>query len=292
MNEQELHELLTRDESESYDRKGLFPSDNVTLIHDILCLCNSLSNEDRYLVFGVADDGTISGVETDPNKKNNAEIHDMLRNANMNRMPTLKVENHEIDCHVVTVIKIRNRSDKPFYVTKDKKMNKKSLRNGVIYTRLGDTNIPMIECAPEEMVELMWRERFGIGKAPLQRLYNLLDNQQQWIEPEEWERLYHKQFPEFTIVRDEPVEDFDETWMNGFCDRSGRKYTVKACYLGTVLETFIFISCDGGRLQMPQPKIEEDGKYVIYVNSPAWKIAVLLNRNSSPRAGGPNIEYK
>ncbi len=286
--------LFNQDESESFDRKREFPYDNVTLLHDILCLCNSLADGERFLVYGVANEGTVTGVETDPNKKNNADIHDMLSSANLNRIPTLNVKDHKIDNHVVTVILIRNRPDKPFYLTKDKQTNdkKKCLRNGVIYTRIGDTNTPMTKCAPEEMVELMWRERLGIGKPPLHRMHNLLDDSSQWVEPEEWEPLYHKQFPEFTIVRAEPVEEYHESWMDGFSDQRGRKYIVKACYLMTVLETFIFISCDGGRIQMPQPKLEEGNKFVIYVDSPAWKIATLLNRNSRQRAGTPNLEYR
>jgi hypothetical protein len=32
----------------------------------------------------------------------------------------------------------------------------------VIYTRLGDTNIPRNETAPEDHIEIMWKEHFGL----------------------------------------------------------------------------------------------------------------------------------
>ena len=133
-----IYQLLHCDESESLDFKECFHSDTVDFIHDILCLANSYTDNDRYLVFGIKDDKTLVGVENDK-KKNNAQIQDMLRQANFNRIPSVNLEYMDIQGHKVAVLTIRNRPDKPFYLTKDKKVGKRTIRAGVIYTRLGDT---------------------------------------------------------------------------------------------------------------------------------------------------------
>jgi hypothetical protein len=65
-------------------------------LHDILCLANSYSNSDRYLVFGVADDHSVTGVAADINRKTNANLQDFLRQANLNRIPTCVIEQHDV----------------------------------------------------------------------------------------------------------------------------------------------------------------------------------------------------
>jgi len=62
-------------------------------------------------------------------------------------------------------LQILNTSKKPYFTLKDFLVGKALVRAGVIYTRLGDTNIPLKETAPEDHIEIMWRERFGILKS-------------------------------------------------------------------------------------------------------------------------------
>jgi hypothetical protein len=178
---------------------------------------------------------------------------------------------------------IANRPDKPFFVLKkDYEHNGQRVRNGVVYTRLGDTNIPKGESAPEDHVELMWRERFGLGLTPLERAKRLLER------PEEWRKLgdaylYHEQFPEFTIVDGKTMnKNFVEAWTKQYPDKSARSFDVQLRYLTTKLDRFTFVACDGERYRIPLPKpIEiEKGKYkyVIKTSSTAWKIAQIYQQ--------------
>jgi hypothetical protein len=127
---------------------------------------HSAHNEDKFLVFGVDNDGNVCGIEADPNRKTNANIHDFLRAVFINRLPTVELTNHTIDSHEVAVLKICNEPYKPFFLNREFIDGKVRLHAGSIYTRFGDTNVPPNESAREAQVESMWKERWGLGIAP------------------------------------------------------------------------------------------------------------------------------
>jgi hypothetical protein len=115
-----------------------------------------------------------------------------------------------------------------------------------VYTRLGDTNIPKDSSAPDDHVELMWRERFGLGLSPLQRMERLLD------EPERWKKrgdeyMYYEQFPEFTIVDGETaVENFSEPWTQHFPDKSAAasKFNSDTTRLCSILSSLLRVTAN------------------------------------------------
>ncbi len=159
-----IQSLLSQKESESLDFKREFHENNAKLLHDILCLSNSFYEGDRCIVFGIANDKTVYGVENDPNKKTNADLHDFLRQVQLNKIPQLELTSHQVDGHEIGLLQIMNTPKKPYFIRKDFQYGKITVRAGVIYTRLGDTNIPPNETAPEDHIEIMWRERFGLLK--------------------------------------------------------------------------------------------------------------------------------
>ncbi|MBD1944238.1 ATP-binding protein [Coleofasciculus sp. FACHB-712] len=276
-----LEDLLSQTESESLDFKRQFHQNNIELLHDIICLANSYVEGDRYLVFGVADDKTIVGVQSDSNRKNNAGIQDLLRQSNFNRIPTIRLQTIEYQPSIeVDILLIRNRPDKPFFLVKDKTSQGKTIRAGVIYTRLGDTNIPLQESAPEAQIELMWRERFGLGLPPLERMKLLLNDFKDWESINEDAQLYHKQFPEFTVRKGKQINDhFRESWSDRFPDVSAHSFEVELRYFETIIYKETFVTCDGGRYQIPLPKIDisnPERKFYIQENSFAYKIAKIF----------------
>ncbi len=285
-----LEYLISCNEAEWLDFKREFHTDNASLLHDVLCLANAYADGDRYLVFGVKNDRTIFGVEEDPHRKTNADIQSFLRTVNLNRIPTANLRFYEeFSGHTVAILTIKNRPDKPFYVVKDfvvniphagKGFEKKVVRNGVIYTRIGDTNVPMNECAPEDHVELMWRERFGLGLDPLGRLARLLNESDNWQTiPGMQSLFYHKLFPEFTIVEGEDVtKDFEEPWTLKFPDTHARSYYVECRYHTTVLRKCMFVSCDGGRYHVPIPRRTGDDTFALDTSSLEYKIACLYHQ--------------
>jgi hypothetical protein len=276
-----LEDLLSQTESERLDFKRQFHQNNIELLHDIICLANSYVEGDRYLVFGVADDKTIVGVQSDSNRKNNAGLQDLLRQSNFNRIPTIKLQTIEYQPSIeVDILIIRNRPDKPFFIIKDKTFQGKTIRAGVIYTRLGDTNIPLQESAPEAQIELMWRERFGLGLPPLERMKLLLNDFKDWGSINEDTQLYHKQFPEFTVRQGKQINDhFRESWSDRFPDISAHSFEVELRYFETIIHKETFVTCDGGRYQIPLPKIDisnSERKFYIQETSFAYKLAKIF----------------
>jgi hypothetical protein len=114
-------------------------------------------------------------------------------------MQTVAVMGHEVD-----VLTIKNRPDKPFFVTADKDYRGQKIRAGVVYTRIGDTNVPLNESASEEAIELAWRERFGLGLSPMLRAFRLLEEPDKWQEIGGESYFYHQDFPEFTVCKGRP----------------------------------------------------------------------------------------
>lgn len=282
MTPKQLQQLIGYDESEWLDFKQEWPANNVTLIHDLLCLMNAYADSNRFLVFGVDDSRNVVGVQKDLNRKNNAEVHDLLRQSNFNRFPTLDVVTVSTNGDEVDVIVIADRPDKPFYLIADKRYGQKHLRAGVVYTRLGDTNTPLRECAPDEHVELMWRERFGFGLTPMQRFERLIDDVDNWERVDEDSYLYHKEFPEFTIRDGRELNDsFRESWTTKFPDSSASSFEVELRYHSTVLKKLTFVRCDGVRYRVPMPKFQNTSgsvRYQVNTDGLGYRVAQLYQQ--------------
>ena len=274
-----LH-LLQQNECEWLDFKQEFHDNNVKLLHDIICLSNVAVDKDRYLVFGVANNKTIVGIENDTNRKTSADIQNLLKNSNFNKIPKVRLDyiknqnNNEIG-----VLIIFNKPDKPYFLTKDKRYGKDVLRAGVVYTRIGDTNIPLNESAPEDHIEQMWMERFGINLPPLQRMEKLLDQTDAWEEIGADGNLYHRDFPEYKIVEGEKLNsDFVEEWSKKFPDPHALSFYIEIWHKNTILKKCVFVWVDGARYKVPLPERIADGKWRIKKSSIEFKIAKLYNQ--------------
>ena len=125
-------DLLNKKESEGLDFKQEYHKSKVDFLHDILCLANAYHEEDRYIVFGISNNREILGVECDQNRKQQSDICDFLRNANLNRTIKIELITIKIDAHEIDFLKIYNKPDKPFFLLKDYNEDKKIIRNGVV----------------------------------------------------------------------------------------------------------------------------------------------------------------
>ena len=274
----DIRALIQEPESERLDFKREHHADTVSLLHDILCLSNSWSESDRYLVFGIADNGDVVGVEADAQRRTGATIQDLLRQSRLNRIPSVSIHTEALTGHEIDVLTIRNRPDKPFFVTVDKTQHGRTIRAGVVYTRIGDTNVPLGESATEAAMELAWRERFGLGLPPLRRAFRLLE------EPAGWQRVggesyfYCREFPEFTVKQGEIItQPFTEAWATRFPDPTAWSINVRLSYGTTVLREFVFVQCDGARYTLPLPRLVA-GRFQVNRNSIHWRIAQLYRQ--------------
>lgn len=274
---QEILPLLSlKNEGEYWDFKLKHHENPVDLVKDIICLANTVRhNGDRYLVFGV-DPVTyeVKGIENSEGRRTQADIIDVLRNANFasSCFPDLRME--EIDLvedsskSILDILVIKDRPDKPYFLSKEYSKRGTTLNAGTIYARNQDTNTPINGVAPDADIEKMWRERFGLSLTAIERFKIYLNDFGNW--KQEDETLYYEIMPEFTIKPDHQDYDldFNPEWARGeigsHMDSGNNAYYMVAYYHQTPLYRSIIINFDGGKKRMVAPDYSAYGSGRIY----------------------------
>lgn len=205
--------IESKREDEWWDFKREHHKDKADLVHDITCMANSRANRDSYIIFGVEDKTfNIVGVEEDDKRRTQQNIVDLLKSVHYAgsvrpriELRTIRVEDHEVD-----VLIIKNSNEVPYYL--EKKYFDGNVKNNQgkpsgkivlpyhIYTRVVDNNTAVNENADLNDIEYLWRKRFGIDRAPKERLMILLDEIDKWFF--DWGNktyAYHNDYPEFNI---------------------------------------------------------------------------------------------
>jgi hypothetical protein len=112
---------------------------NMDLLHDIICMANSLDNRDAYIIIGVDEenDCSVKDISCDPNRKNTQKIVDFLKDKKFagDIRPIVYVVSMNFDGAFIDVIVIQNSSNTPFYL----KEKYKGVFANHIYTRIQDT---------------------------------------------------------------------------------------------------------------------------------------------------------
>lgn len=269
-------------EDDWWDFKESHHEDRASLLHDIICLANNRANRDGYLIFGVRDKiFDVVGVENDLNRRNQQNIADFLRLpvfAGQIR-PRVEVYTVDISKHQIDVLIIKNTTDTPYYLVKDysdkvyeKEQGKrnKTVRAYHIYTRVTDTNTPIDNSADINVVEYLWRKRFGLDLLPLEKVKLLLSAPKDWYplgtdgqhsNSDYLGQYYHKQFPEFTLSYELCQERFAKGridsveykmyWMNKLSRplHNAFIYTLHIKYHSTVLYSSLAVFADNFRFQ-------------------------------------------
>lgn len=248
-----LEKMLKLPEQEYLDFKKEYSDNNAALIHDLLCLLNAEAKSDRYLIFGVEDKtGKIIGVENDKNRKNSQNIINLIRNAKINKMPTISIETSTIDGHEIDILILHNKKHRPYFLLNDFTTGKKTIRAGVIYTRDGDCNTDTNGTADTAKIQSMWRENFGLDLTPIERLEIYIKEHDMWLkQPSSIDKsvYYYKQFPEFTIELE--TEDDCKINLDWYSYRPAILYNINLSYFNTVLDTRIFYSLDKEKCFFP-----------------------------------------
>jgi len=266
---------INKRECESFDRKQSHHLDKAALLHDILCLANSDTSSDRYIMYGINDDGQKIGIQNDPNRKSSNQFMDWYAKIFFNKRPKIEFFTTESDGLVFDVLRIKNERYKPFFILKDytdkdyrNKYEKsgKTVRSGSVYTRIGDTNTPINSFADDHSLERMFRERFCIEAASIERIKNYLYDDQHWkcsYDQEDNLFFYYEYFPEFTVSLSRKYLDvFNDPWVKHFPDKKATSYRVFTKYHATVLHETIAVWCDGARFLTIIPHIWSNARNI------------------------------
>lgn len=291
-------------EGEYYDFKEKYHENKAALLHDIICMANNQTSNDGYIIFGIKDDNhNVVGVFGDANRKSQNCFVCFLRDKKFSAgtRPTIELRTVFILGKEIDVLIIKNTRHTPYYITEDFCDKDKKVRANYIYTRVCDTNTPIVESADITHVEYLWRKRFGIGLSPNNKLMLLLEKKKEWIDVDNV--LHHKENSEFTVCIEynEESHGMSEFYAYSLTDTSVSYAHVYMKHYGTVLIKRQIVILDGGRLRTvtptwsfikknDQPQNTIPYKYIIE-GSEDWIIANFLYDESSYSAVSAHNDY-
>jgi hypothetical protein len=256
-----------------WDFKEKHHEDPLDLLHDIICMANSLHDGDRYIIYGVENKAfDLVGLD-DGRAKTQAQLLDFLSKIPFVgdirpeiELRRLAIQNKEID-----VLVILNRPLKPYILSEDyhgrKKSEKpKNLRAHYIYGRVNDKNTAIDSSSDLHLVEKMWKQRFGLDLPIADQFRKLLQNRDEWYHqddqgngcpshiPHRYEfPVYHERFPEFTVELTEREETDCESFFYFFPNQKAYFGQANFKYRGTVMFRLHYVFCDEMRILIPMP---------------------------------------
>ena len=140
------------------------------LVHNVLCLANAGHEGPRFVVFGVEDSGvSVRTIKDDDRRRTQANIaglfHDNAGKFFQSRFPTFHLPKIATDTNLVDVLVVEDEAKQPYFLVE----RFGSVRAPHIHARVCDTNMPVDPVAPPCAIERMWRKRFGLDSAALER---------------------------------------------------------------------------------------------------------------------------
>ena len=260
----QLEKLLEEDESEYLDFKQKWYEDTGCLILDILCMANSDTQSDRYIVIGYSEKER-EFCDISENRLNQDNLCNLLSTSNFNRIPLVKIQTLSIAGNEIDIIVIKKSSNRPYFLLSDKQIRSKNktIRAGVIYTRNGSVNTPVNQTAPENQIADMWRELFGLILSPIERLNIYIQDYNNWScnYDDKWKLCvwHYIHFPEFTFEYSLPDNIYDYNPKHHanaiFANSIGNSYetSLRYKYHTTVLKSESLYICDKARYYWLHP---------------------------------------
>lgn len=251
---EKIAELISlHQEGEYWDFKREWYKNKTDMLHDIICMANNLTTNDGYIIIGVDEecDFSIHDIGEDSNRRNTENLVSFLREKKFagGIRPTIMVKSIILDARAIDIIIVRNDRNTPYYLTEAYK----GVYANNIYTRIMDTNTPKNLSADINMIEKLWKKRFGIDASAIERVKLFLKKPKEWIESEE--RTFYKYAPEFTIERISAEEDRDayEFYLFAQNDSNPHWYDINIFYHQTLLDSIDGTYLDGGRCFTSSP---------------------------------------
>ena len=245
-----------KQEGDYWDFKKEWHHNHVDLLHDIICMANGLSNQDGLIIIGVDEESryAITGVATDLNRRKTQDLVTFLRDKKFagGIRPTVVVETIIVSEKEVDIIVVQNDRNTPYYLTE----NYKGVFPNNIYSRIMDTNTPKNMSSDINIIEYLWKKRFGIDAPALDKLKIYLQKSEDWEDSGDWGKRFYKYAPEF-VIDHTPAEDRDgyEYYLFGQTDSRPHWYDINIYYHQTLLDSLGGVALDGGRYFTSTPQM-------------------------------------
>lgn len=256
--ETEVRQLIgLQQEGEYWDFKKEWHQNKADLLHDIICMANNLSNKDGLIIIGVDEenDYSICDVINDPNRRKTQDIVSFLREKKFagGIRPTAYVQPVTLWKKTIDIIVIRNDRNTPYYLTEQYQ----GVFANNIYARIMDTNTPKNASADINIIEKLWKKRFGIDATALDRALLFLQKPYDWVDSNNGKKFY-KYAPEFTLedIQAEDGRDGYEFYLFNQCDSRPRWYDINIYHHQTLLYSLGGVALDGGRCFTSTPRTD------------------------------------
>jgi len=260
-------------EGEWWDFKAEWHTSMKELVKDIVCFANTAHNRDCYLIIGVSDDRRIVGM-TKPRRKQ-ADILEALTHVPFAGayLPKIEVYTFLIEEKEVDVLVICNTDMTPIYLD----ANYGPMDKACIYVRTGDKNTASHSNADIHDIEMLWRKRFGLTKAPLDYALEQMADPTLWGKGEKG--YYHRFKPEYTLTGSSASGP--DTPLALTQDSPSLSHEKLILRMGqTTLMEFSVLSLNAGQLMIPTPQTASlgEGEYLYYLkDSPQYKLLAFLH---------------
>ena len=251
------HLVELKQEGEYWDFKKEWYKNKPDLLHDIICMANNHSNHDGLIVIGIDEetDYSICDVTNDPNRRKTQDIVAFLREKKFvgGIRPTVYVQPLSFRKSEIDVIVIKNDRNTPYYLTEQYQ----GVFANNIYARIMDTNTPKNSSADINIVEKLWKKRFGIDAAAFDRALLFLQTPCDWVDSDGGKKFY-KYAPEFTIenISAEEHRNGYEFYLFNQYDSYPRWYDINIYYHQTLLYSLGGVALDGGRCFTSTPRTD------------------------------------
>lgn len=160
----------------------------------------------------------------------------------------------------IDVIVICNDRNTPYFLTE----TYQGVFSNNIYTRIMDTNTPKNASADINVIERLWKKRFGIDATALERALLFLQKPYDWVDSDDGKKFY-KYAPEFTLedIQAEDGRNGYEFYLFNQCDSHPRWYGTMQKLDGKDWRHENLLSLAG--VYKPKAKIEESSLPVALV---------------------------
>lgn len=298
------------------------------LLLDIINMVNTPHHDDCYIIIGIDDDtGDIVGVKSNTGRMNRQNLQDFLRNKPFaqNFYPLTDVKRYTVYSPTegknvkIDVITIFNENNVPIYLNEDlegepildknrkfvrnedgTKKRKQKIKQGLIYSRINDSNTPIDSSTNDAQMELLWKKRLGLDLNIFDRFKHCLKETNNWFytETEDRPKYIYQMNPDFVV---EEAKDKREEYRAHFVSWTQTLMNVRVdyrCiqlkYRGIVIKEYVATVMDGGRFIACDPKtgnIGNDNFFYYYVkDSLRYLVNEMIKCISFPNKATHNWE--
>jgi len=181
----------------------------------------------------------------------------MLSNCNFagDNIPDVCVDTMNLNGKEIDVVTICNSFQVPYFL-KNRSKRYNFLREGYIYTRIGDKNTPISENANIQQIEILWKKRLGLILPPLEQIISRLKNKFEWIENEGTH--YNMYRPEFMLVEAYDDDEYNrldcEFYVYSQTNLNFKYKNLKIMFNQTILKEFQLVLLDSRVFKTPVPQ--------------------------------------